>query len=232
MLGASPTASSDNLRASLTPLLGESAKASGVCLAAPTARSSVPNLAGVGIDDDRLRGSRFQLADQRGHKSWGGAVDPNGDDLRDRIKHRRAFRDSFAMGDAVLVPAGKAYPGSNLPMVPKGSDDGTCLFERGNGLEGDQVGVGFGEDGKPAGVEGDQLTEGEIVVAVIFGAIVQGRSVGAKRGGDQDFAGGLLVLALAGFLGETDGLAQAGGGVFGRETDFCISLSGNLVASG
>ena len=139
----------------ITPLLGRLGEAGGVSFARPGARLGVPSLAGVGVDDDRLGCRRFHGSDQWRDECWGGAVDPDGHDLRHGIEKATAIGDWLAMGGVGCIPAGKAHPGGDLRILLESPDDGAGFFEGWDGLEGDDISVGVGEHSKAPSVEAD-----------------------------------------------------------------------------
>jgi hypothetical protein len=105
--------------------------------------------------------------------------------------------------------------------------------ERGEGFESQQVGpLGAGRASKnldPPAVELDQFRVGEGVVAVVFGAVVQSRSIGSERCCDNDPAARKCNCRLA---SQRHRSQQRGIGSLRREADLGIADAGNLVAGG
>ncbi len=233
MGGASAAAAADDLCAGGEPLRSHGAVAGGIAGAGPAAVLGVPSFAGVGVDDDGLRGGGAEFCDEGPDKLRLGAVHADGDGLRECGNRRSAISEPLAVGCVTAVRAGEGEPRRQVGPGGESFADGLRLLERGQGFKGQQVGglrAGCrGEDRDALAVELDQGGVGAVVVAVVFGAVMEGCSVRAEGCGDEDAAGGVFGSGLA---GESDGAQQGSVGPFGGESDLGIAHAGDLVAGG
>ena len=113
-----------------------------------------------------------------------GAVDADGDGLREGGDSSRTLTEKFAVGDVLLIAAGEREPGGEFRMRSESLADGFGFRERRQRFEGEKV-RGFSpscvrQDLNPISMELDEIGEGAGVVAVVFGTIVECRSVRAR----------------------------------------------------
>lgn len=231
--GAGTAAAADELRPGGEPLRSHGAELCGIGKAGPAAVFCVPTFARVGVDEDGLAGSGVQLGDELWNPGWGNAVDADGESLRERGNESGRIGDGLAVGDVLGIAAGEADPDGKFGPGGEGFGDGVRFIERRDGFEGQEIGglrsVGMGEDFDALAMEADEIGVGAVVIAVVFGAVVECCAVRAERGGDEDAAGGEFG---DGGAGDGDGFEKCGVGVLGRKAALGVAHARDLVAAG
>jgi len=117
------------------------------------------------------------------------AVDADSDGLRQKCNRSGTLAKKLSMGDALPVTTGEREPGRKLRMWRKGLLDRFGFGERRQRFESEEI-RGFGQRSRGENIDAlamklDEIREGTVVISVIFGAVVKGSSIGAKRGRDQ-----------------------------------------------
>ena len=134
------------------------------------------------------------------------------------------------MGYVLLVPAGEGEPGSEIRIGRKGLADGLGFFEGREGFEGEGFpSLNARQNFDAGGMKGNEVGVGAVVVAMVFGAVVERRAVGSEGDGDQDLARGKFGCGIA---SEFDGTEQSSVGTFWSEADFGVAHPRDLIAGG
>src|SRR5580700_1414917 len=157
MRGPGAAASANGLRAGGEPIAGEDAEAGRIGFALPGAGGRVPDLAGIGIDDNGLLvlRARASFGDQFCYEVRGGTVDADGEDLRRFGQGCGALLEGLAVGDVFDIATGEGDPRREGGRGFERAQKGLRFFERRDGFKRDAVGGAVGEDSQSLGVESD-----------------------------------------------------------------------------
>ena len=104
-------AATDGMGSSGVPAKCKLGKLRDIGRAVPAAVLGVPELAGVGVDDNGFGGGGSRFSNEPVDELRCGAVYPYSDDLGDGAEKSNAFGKAFAAGDVRGVFAGEGNPG-------------------------------------------------------------------------------------------------------------------------
>jgi hypothetical protein len=179
------TAATDQPRAEAVPfarVLGER------CCdrsAVPAHSRGVVAFTRVRIDDDGLGGVRRGDLDQRCDVLRRSAVDPDRGDLRAAFERIDASGERLALADMHAVAAREADPRLYLGKLRQQTRQRDGLVAARQCFAGEQIGAGRCEHCETRAMERDQRVDVQAIVAVVFGAVVQRRTIRADRRGDK-----------------------------------------------
>src|ERR1035437_3652839 len=173
-VGSDPAAAADDAGAGREPRIHAGSQAARGALSGspgPGPSGGVPALAAIRIDHDRLRGPpggpSYELLDM----DRLGAVDPDGDDPRRMLGKVERLLDRVTPPRMGAVGTAEAPPSSDVAPLVEELGQRPPFVDRGDRLQGEQVGAARCEHVQAGTMEIAQLGDAQAVVTAVLRAI-------------------------------------------------------------